>query len=62
MSDDITKNTLNQIIDGLSKIMELSYRHCKDSNLSISMDSSNINNIAFELKRLTIFLQNEAQS
>ncbi len=55
----VINKLINQITEGLSDIMDASYPHCKNSDINVSKDASKINNIAFELKRMSVLLQNQ---
>ena len=60
MSNKTNINDLiKQITNGLTNIMETSYPHCKNQNIDVSSSCAKINNTAFELKRITVLLQNE---
>jgi hypothetical protein len=50
---------IQEIIDGLSKIMEKSFPLCKDGDANTSNVCSKINNSAFELKQKAELLKKE---
>lgn len=56
---EIINGLLKQITDGLSLIMEQSFPFCKSSDSNFSSASIKINNTAFELKKMTVLLQNQ---
>jgi hypothetical protein len=56
---DIINGLLKQLTDGLSTITETSYPLCKNIDASISSQCSKINNIAFDLKKAIVLLQNQ---
>lgn len=59
MNKELINLRLQELIDGLSKIMDKSYPLCKHDDYSISQPCSKINNSAFELKQKTELLKKE---
>jgi hypothetical protein len=53
------QNTIKELIEGLSKIMEKSFPLCKNNDVIISNTCSKINNTAFELKQKAELLKKE---
>ena len=53
------ESILQEIIDGLSKIMEKSYPLCKEGDVNTSSTCSKINNTAFQLKQKAELLKKE---
>lgn len=58
-SQIIINGLLKQVDNGLSEILEVSYPHCKNLNVEVSKDASKVNNLAFELKKVIVLLQNQ---
>lgn len=50
---------IQELTDGLSKIMEKSFPLCKHDDNTVSQPCSKINNVAFELKQKTATLKKE---
>jgi hypothetical protein len=53
------ENILQKLTNGIQDIMFDSYPLCQNDDPVISSTASKINNTAFELKRITVLLQNE---
>lgn len=50
---------IQELTDGLSKIMEKSFPLCKHDDSTVSQPCSKINNTAFELKQKAVTLKKE---